>query len=284
MLTRTSLLTLALLVVAGCGATANPHPKDIDAYVALGDSYTALSGIGPYTDKACSRTATNYPNLVAKDLDIAAFTDVSCGGATSAELTQTQVLLNNAGTRAPQLDALSKKTKLVTIGIGLNDYQLSYYLLYVCIPVNGITQPACGPTLRQPESALAAKVKNMAGLVKGNLKDIRHAAPNARVVLVGYPRVLPDDRACPTALPLPDAAATLLRKALKLVDEQLARTAKKEQVDYVDMYVASKGHELCSTEPWVAGQTTVPGKALAFHPYQAYHRAVADKILALLQD
>jgi hypothetical protein len=94
--------------------------------------------------------------------------------------------------------------------------------------------------------------------------------------------VLADDKDCPTALPLPDAAADRLRMTLKLVNQDLARTAKSAKVDYIDMYAASRGHELCSTDPWMAGELNVPGTALQFHPYNSYHRAVADKIVALL--
>ena len=94
---------------------------------------------------------------------------------------------------------------------------------------------------------------------------------------------LADDRGCPTALPLPDAAADRLRTVLRLVNSDLAEVARKQKVDFIDMYAASPGHELCSNDPWMAGERNVPGKALQFHPYTSYHRAVADKILALLK-
>jgi len=278
-----TLLVVALLALAGCGgAPANPHPKKLDAYVAMGDSYTALAGVGPFTDDQCKRSTADYPSLVARALGIKKFTDASCGGATSEALTQSQVLLNNGGSRPPQMAALNKSTKLVTLGIGLNDRALAYNLLYVCLPVNGITLPACSQILKLPESTVLETVKAVANLVKGNLADIRDAAPNARVVLVGYPRVLADDRDC-AALPLPGVAATRLRTTLALVNEYLAKAAKSEKADYIDMYAASKGHELCSTDPWMAGESNVPGKALQFHPYKSYHQAVADKIVALLK-
>jgi len=280
--TRT-LVALTLLAAAGCGSAANPHPKNIDAYVAMGDSYTALAGVGPYTDKACSQTRENYPHLVAAALDIGSFKDVSCGGATSQDLTQAQLIQKSGESRPPQIDAVGRGTKLVTLGIGLNNRALAYNLLYVCLPVNGITNPACGQILRLPRSTVTETIKTVTNLVKDNVKDIRKAAPNARVVLVGYPRVIADDRDCPTALPLPAAAIAQLRSTLKLVNENLAKVAKSQKIDFIDMYTASQGHELCSNDPWMAGELPVPGKALQFHPYASYHRAVADKIVALLK-
>ena len=278
-------LAVALLALTACGTKGNPHPATIDSYVALGDSYTALAGTGPFTDNACKRARVNYPNLVAEDLGIANFTDASCGGATSANLTVDQAIKNPPASRPPQLEALSKKTKLVTLGIGLNNGStpMSYLLLYVCLPVNGITLPQCSQYLKADDASVTEAIKTMAGEVRKNLKQIRKAAPNARVVLVGYPRVLADDKDCPTALPLPKAAADRLRLTLKLVDQNLAATAKSTKVDYVDMYAASPGHELCSNDPWMAGEFNVPGKALQFHPYASYARAVADKIVALLK-
>jgi hypothetical protein len=280
-----ALLGLALLVLAACGTQGNPHPKTLDSYVAMGDSYTALAGPGPFLGNACKRTQVNYPHLVAAALGIDHFTDASCGGATSAALTQDQAIKNPPASRPPQLEALGKKTKLVTLGIGLNNgtTPLSYLILYVCLPVNGITLPQCSQYLKADDSSVVAAVKTMAEDVRKNLEDIRKAAPNARVVLVGYPRVLADDRDCRTALPLPQAAADRLRLVLKLVDKYLARTAEKARVDYIDMYAASPGHELCSNDPWMAGEFDLPGKALQFHPYPTYARAVADKIVALLK-
>jgi lysophospholipase L1-like esterase len=276
------LLALVLLVLAGCGTAGNPHPKNLDTYVALGDSYTALAGVGPFSDAACKRTTSNYPSLVAKDLGISRLADVSCGGATSAALIQNQSIQNPPASRPPQLEALSTKTKLVTIGIGLNDYELAYYLLYACIPINGITAPTCSMYLKQPQSTVSLYVENMAAQVKTNLKDIRKAAPNARIVLVGYPRILADGADCPAKLSLPAPAASRLRTILKSVNEQYIRLAEETKVDYVDMWSA-KGHDVCSSDPWMAGQANVPGKALQFHPYETYSRAVADKIVALLK-
>src|SRR5690348_12714706 len=109
-------LTLLALALAACGVKGNPHPKTLDSYVSLGDSYTALAGTGPFIDSACKRTETNYPHLVAKDLGIKDFTDVSCGGATSAALTTDQAILKPRASRSPQLEALTKNTKLVTLG------------------------------------------------------------------------------------------------------------------------------------------------------------------------
>lgn len=283
-----ALLVVGVLLLAGCGQKGNPNPKTLDDYVAMGDSYTAVAGAGPYSDATCHRSTADYPSLVAKALGTTTFTDASCGGASTVSLTTDQTLGTPSVSRPPQMDALSRRTKLVTIGIGLNNPQtggvaLSYVLLYLCAPVNGITNPACSSYLALPQSTVDDAIKNMAGTVKASLKQIRTAAPNARIILVGYPRVVADDSDCPAQLPLPAAALSRLRSGLKLVNEQYAKVAKESKVDYIDMWTASKGHDVCSDRPWVNGIADVPGKALQFHPYAAYAKAVADKIVALLK-
>jgi lysophospholipase L1-like esterase len=91
--------------------------------VALGDSYTAGPRIPDRTGApaGCDRSDHDYPALVAERLGLRAadFRDVSCSGATVADLTTPQS--TDDGTNPAQLSALSAGTRLVTLGIGGND-------------------------------------------------------------------------------------------------------------------------------------------------------------------
>lgn len=276
------LVGASVLLASGC-APKNPdtRPEQISTYVALGDSYTAGVGLVPIVDPACTRSDQNYPNLVAEDLHIAHLSDESCAGASSKNLVETQT--TPTGTNPPQLDAVHKDTDLVTIGLGLNDFGLSYALLYLCLPVGGQPSAACTKYLDTPQSAMDTAVRNLGAQVKGDLDAIRKKAPKARIVLVGYPHFLPDTGACPAQVPLPEAALARIRTTLKEVNEAMETSARRARVDYVDMYDDSVGHDVCSSDPWVNGQNNIAGKALAFHPYAAYHQAVAAKIEYLLE-
>ena len=92
-------------------------------YVALGDSYTAAPGV-PTTEQesGCLRSSGNYPSLVAAALG-RELVDVSCSGASTPSLVEGQRV--GDGTAAPQLDALTPDTSLVTLGVGGNDLDLS---------------------------------------------------------------------------------------------------------------------------------------------------------------
>lgn len=283
---------LALLTLSACGGEGEPDvPAPTSAsgpyrYVGLGDSYTAVSGTGPFSDDACFRSDDSYPDLLAKKLGITAFANVSCGGASSENLTASQY--PKGGKNAPQLQAVSKKTTLVTLGMGLNDpvgpqgVSLSAALLLPCFAAEP-TSPLCAPYIAATDAQLNELIAKVGVNLASDLQQIKDAAaPDARIVLVGYPRVLAKGKACSSQLPLPKAAAARYRQAGALINDVMRSTAQQAGVDFLDVDALSVGHELCSKDPWVNGQTEVPGEAEAFHPFPAYHVAVADALAALL--
>ncbi|MFL6106920.1 MAG: SGNH/GDSL hydrolase family protein [Marmoricola sp.] len=290
----TRLVALALVAVlagtaAGCGKKElPPPPEEGNQYVGLGDSFTAVAGYGPF-DNACQRSDHDYPALVAKKLKIASFADASCGGAQTVNLTQSQVITGK-GVNQAQLDAVSSSTTLVTVGMGLNDgpattngTRISYLLLFTCLPEkDGKAPKTCKSYLEQPDSGFDTVIQSLSDDIETGLGQIRDQAPNARIIVVGYPRVAPDTGTC-KQLPYPPVALNRIRTVVRDADEALAKVARKAGAEYVDMWAASAGHDACSDEPWVNGAKAIKGKALQFHPYTAYHQAVAAKIVALLK-
>src|SRR5699024_12402601 len=59
--------------------------------------------------------------------------------------------------------------------------------------------------------------------------------------------------------------------------ESMRRAEARYDVDYVDMYAASKGHDACSSEPWVNGAAIKSG-AMSYHPFRSGMRAIAHTI------
>lgn len=269
-----------LVVVSACGSDAKGEGGRGPAYVALGDSYTAGFGIDPVADAKCGRSTLDYPSLVAEDLKITSFEDRSCSGASTLELERPQtaqlVRLNE-----PQLDAVGKGTTLVTIGMGLNDDEIAIGLFQVCLTAPG-AQPskACAEYLGRPESEIEAELQKAADHVTQSLETIATKAPKARIVLVGYPRLVPDEGSCPSRLPVPEAQVTRMRDALRFVDQAWHDAAAKAGASYVDMYALSRGHDICSDDPWISDYKGVPGKSISLHPFEAYHEAVAAQVVA----
>lgn len=285
-------MCLALVtVLAACGGGGKHTETRKDAeYVALGDSYTSGAGMAPITDPPCRRSSINYPTLVDKALKIKKFADRSCAGARLANLAVQQAYKDPrtftlVQVNTPQLNALGKDTKLVTIGMGLNDQAISTGLLLVCItPSAPEPSEVCQNYLKQPQSDIEAQVRSVAANLKTALETIHEKAPNARIVLVGYPRVAPDSGSCPDRLPVPEAQLTRLRETMKFVNQVWGETAQQAGALYVDMYTPSKGHDVCSDDPWVNGYLPVLGKAQGLHPLPEYPKAVAAEIVKVLDE
>jgi hypothetical protein len=124
------------------------------------------------------------------------------------------------------------------------------------------------------------------GAIRDNLAEVleeaKERAPEARVIFVGYPRLLPDDGTCPKRVPVADGDADYVREMLGLLVAAQKGAAKDAGVEYVDVYTPSKGHDICSDDPWVNDVTDGPQGSYNFHPMPAHQKAVADLIEEML--
>jgi hypothetical protein len=53
-------------------------------------------------------------------------------------------------------------------------------------------------------------------------------------------------------------------------------------VEFLDVYAASRGHDVCSDDPWVNGRQTDTSRAAAFHPFPEGMAGVARALEDLL--
>jgi hypothetical protein len=282
-----TLLVVALAVVlAACGggfSAAPPPPVDpgLHHYVALGDGFTAA----PYTDATvgddgCLRSSANYPVLVAAELGITDVRDVSCTGVATSALSKATEPTKGKPAVPAQLDAVGKDTDLVTIGIGIEDGGLLRKMFAVCL-----AQP-CAPGSTNAQAVLDI-VNQTESAVTDALRQIQAKAPNAYIVVVGYPLLTPPpDGACdayPTQPTLPDGTDPVTY-LLKDLNTKLESTARQTGSGYVDVAALAADHALCSTEPWVHGMTGKPGKAVAYHPLAAEQRAIAQQLASQVKE
>jgi hypothetical protein len=274
-----------LLLVTACGGSGGSSTAKgpYHHYVALGDSYSSGPGLDPVADAGCSRSGANYPSLVARAEGITDFTDVTCSGATTANLTSAQKR-SGAAVNDPQFDALNAQTDLVTIGMGLNNADISIQVMYLCLPQLNQAK-ACASYLALPDTSIVKELDALGVVVQAELAAIRSHAPHARIVLVGYPRILPDQGDCPTVMPLTGAAADRMRLVFRTTDEVYRRIAAQAKVDYISTWQASQGHDLCSSSPWTNGITdrSASGQGAATHPRPPYMQAVAQLVESDLQ-
>ncbi|WP_052583968.1 SGNH/GDSL hydrolase family protein, partial [Saccharomonospora iraqiensis] len=239
------------------GAGTSAPPGDTGSgpagpYVALGDSYTSAPGTGDPVGAppGCQRSDNNYPRLVAERLDVAHLTDVSCGGATTEHAVVEQ--RTPRGTNPAQLDAVSHATSLVTLGFGGNDVGLVD--LAVRCAGAASARARCAPGEGGDTVELGSRVDDAAESVGDLVEAVRERAPQARVVVVGYPSILPDDAEACGHLPYSTAEIDLLRGGLDALDDALREVAQRQDVVFADTRADTRGHGVCAPESrrWIA--------------------------------
>ncbi|WP_028923083.1 SGNH/GDSL hydrolase family protein [Pseudonocardia acaciae] len=275
------------LALSGAGVShAEPGGAGTGEYVALGDSYVAGPLIPAPTGQpvGCLRSDHNYPSLVQAGLRSPRFRDVSCGGATTKDMTAPQQV--TGGVNPPQLDALSARTTLVTLGIGGND--IGFGDIVTDCGTRSPTQPlgaACRDHYTQGgHDQLAERIAKTAPKVAAVLQAIDKRAPGAKVLLVGYPTILPDSGpGCFPVVPFSAGDVAYLRATEKSLNAMLARQAGRAGVEFVDTYASSVGHDICQLPgtKWVEGLVPT-SPAAPVHPNALGMRNSANRVLSAL--
>jgi len=266
------------------------------SYVALGDSYTAGPDIPDQdsTPAGCQRSSQNYPALVAQSLGFAAsrVRDVSCSGATMADLTGAQS--TSGGDNAAQLDALSASTTLVTLGIGGNDVDFASVLTR-CVEVDlvpaliGSAASGASPCKSYYTSGgtdqIEQKIQTAATSLASVLSQVSERAPHAGVFVVGYPDLLPaSGSGCASSLGITSADLVFLNQEELRLNTMLEVNAKAAGAVYVDTYTPSQGRDACAdqTVRWI--EPLVPASPAApLHPNVRGEQGMADAVLSAVK-
>ncbi|MGH3852752.1 MAG: SGNH/GDSL hydrolase family protein [Pseudonocardiaceae bacterium] len=276
----------AALALLGFPATALASTADWPRYyVALGDSYASGPWIPkPRVDPAgCLRSTRNYPALLAAALRIRDYTDVTCGGARTSNMTAAQPVW--LGPNPPQFDALRPDTDLVTLTIGGNDINIGE--LWVTCARLGATDPFGDPCTRQATAdgidRYARLIAAAAPKVARVLDSIRARSPRATVLLVGYLRLLPPALGCFSLFPIALGDVPYVDGIERQLTTMLADQAVKHGAVFVDSYAASLGHDACQPRglKWVEG-TRPTSPAYPDHPNALGMQEVADLTLDTL--
>lgn len=243
-------------------------PADTSAaYVALGDSFTAGPGLPNQQPGSgfCQRSALNWPTLLAAATGTDDVSDLSCSGATTADLLSTVT--------SPDLGAA---TRLVTISVGGNDGGLFSSLLGACAGGS----EACGSFVRDSAPKILATTQPA---IVELVDAVRAKAPDARIVLVGYLRIMPQTGTC-ESVGIPAAEVASVVSAEEALDAAQASAAQQAGIDYVSLRRASLGHDACAGDAaWTNGGQVTGGDGIVFHPRAAGMRAVAKAVAADLQ-
>ncbi|SOC49703.1 Lysophospholipase L1 [Blastococcus aggregatus] len=233
-----SVLFAALVLIAPPAAAGGPV-----RYVALGDSYSAASGVLPPDLTAppqCLRSTANYPHVIAAATG-AQLTDVTCGGADTGDY-----LTGQYPGVAPQLDAVTADTQVVTMTIGGNDSGVFIDSIIRCGIAGASTLGTGSPCKDQYGSSFQDTITTTTypALVQV-LKAVRAKAPRAEIAILGYPSILPASGGCFAQMPVATGDVPYLRGVQATLNDAIERAAKVAGVTYVDMTRVSEGHDAC---------------------------------------
>jgi lysophospholipase L1-like esterase len=272
------LAAILLIALAAPLASASSSPL---RYVALGDSYSAASGVLPpdlFAPPECLRSIRNYPHVIAADTG-AQLKDVTCGAAETSHFFESQY----PGV-PPQLNALKQDTQLVTMTIGGNDSGVFIDTILACGTAGLSTLGQGSPCRDRYGSSFEDTIDTVTypSLVK-TLDAVRAKAPAARVAILGYPWIMPASGGCFTKMPIAVGDVPYVDGIEATLNDAVRRAAAATGSTYVDLSAASSGHDACQPpgvrwiEPVLQGTNPV-----IVHPNALGESEMAARTMAVL--
>ena len=213
-------------------------------YVAMGDSFTAGPVIPNQLPEGggCWRSDQNYPHLVARARQTP-LRDASCSGATTRDLTNPQAV--TGGTNPPQVDRLTTDVTTVTVQIGGNDIGFSEIIQRCTAPLP-LGTPCRDVYTSGGVDEISRRIAATGPKVAAVLAETRRRSPLARILVVGYPAILPETHpGCWPVMPIAPEDVPYLRAKEKELNAMLASQAAAAGNTYVDLYGPSVGHDAC---------------------------------------
>ena len=214
-------------------------------YVALGDSYSSGVGTGNYNlSLTCLRGTSAYPALVAAAKGYS-LNFQACGGATTTDVINSQV------------GALSSSTNLVTVTAGGNDTGFAS-LIVNCTLLNCVS--SVNNTINWVNTSLA-------GLLDAMNTQIKTRAPNATVIVLGYPHLF--TKTCLSALGISSSEVTAANNLADALDNVTRTEAAKYGFVYKSAIAQFTNHGVCASSAWLHGLSATVVDS--YHPTSTGH-------------
>ena len=245
------LAALAIATVATFLAPTAPAQAAAPPYVALGDSYSSGTGTRSYINDgtSCQRSVYAYPSLLATQKGYA-LNFRACSGAKIPDVTNTQ------------LGALSSATRYVTISVGGNDAGFADVLTECATPW------WAGDCNGAIDEARAFINNTLPGRLSTLYSSIRSKAPNARVVVVGYPRIFMGEDCNAGTWFSPDEQSRLNSTA-DLLNSKLSSAASARGFGFANPTSRFIGHAVCDDVEWINGLSNPVSES--YHPNRSGH-------------
>jgi lysophospholipase L1-like esterase len=249
-------------LATGCAVdTLDSREQSLAAgnYVAMGDSYASGTGTREYFDSGCQRSNHSYAKQLAAQ-EAMALSFVACSGARIPDV------------RANQLGALSAATSLVTLSIGGNDAGFSSVITQCAKPFPF----TCTGDITNARNFIT---NTLPGQLNALYTEIETRAPNAQVIIIGYPRLFNGEE-CNFGARISPSEQSSLNGVADLLATRLSAAATAHGFDFVDPRTPFNTHRICDDVEWLNGLSNPIGES--YHPNRAGHDAFTDLIAARL--
>jgi lysophospholipase L1-like esterase len=245
------------------GFAAIPAEAAKADYVALGDSYTAGTGAGAFTTAPpCVQThSRGYADLVGGTGRVNPVANAACHGALLIQQAPGTTSVADQLAGLVGTGRLSSDTELVSVTAGANDVGFTTVLLTCAF------QPqACQTAI---DASAAALVPLRQGLA-GTYVALRGAAPDAKIAVLGYPRLFDPAAGIPGIDP---AILVALNGATDALNATIAAAVSDANVGavFIDVRPRFRGHAANSADPWLVFDQANFLSPQNFHPNPARH-------------
>lgn len=287
-------LRLPVLLLAAAAAVCLAAPAGAGAaygrYVSFGDSSSTGSGLG--SQKAgslqyCYQTDSGYPTLVANALGVADFVPRNCSAAWINDLTTTQSLYPS-GEAPPQFSSLNGSEQIASLSMGDND-ENGFANVQTCFqdsPGNTSATPCKNAFVSGGVNQLVENTKVMGQDLAAAIDRFYELAPDAKLFIVGYPRLIPPDGAnCWGKTNISAADAPVVDAWQQAVANQQKTVAAEHGAIYVDMYDYSAGHDGCqnnAADRWSNPDILTGPTGWNNHPTLAGEQAMAARMISMI--
>lgn len=248
----TAIIALSLTVAPAHADTDTAADAEVvSSYVALGDSYSSGTGTRTYLldGTSCQRSVLAYPALVASSEGYA-LNFRACSGATTADVTNLQ------------LSALTPTTTHVSISVGGNDAGFADVLTECAKPAWASN---CNRAVDRAQSLASTEVPARLAVL---YQAIRARAPQAEVVVVGYPRIF-NGEDCNAFTWFSPTEQTRLNQTADLLNARTAAAATAAGFVFSNPTTVFIGHAVCADREWLNGLSSPVVES--YHPNRQGH-------------
>jgi hypothetical protein len=226
-------------------------------YVALGDSYSSGTGTRSFYESSCQRSVYAYPYLLHQAHPEWTFVNATCAGAKTGDLINTQAA------------SLTSDTNWVSYTIGGNDAGFSSVITECAFPS---WASDCNGAIDEAQAYIQNTLPGRLDLVNNTIKS---RSPNAKVVVLDYPRLF-NGTDCNAFTWFSPSEETRLNETADMIKNVISAAAARAGSNFIFGNVIPPfiGHAVCdggsgSSTEWINGLSEPTSES--YHPKVTGH-------------